>query len=192
MFIYEMSVEECRELLARIRIGRLACARDNQPYVVPFHFACDDREHLYSSTANLYAFSMPGQKIEWMRANPLVCVEVDEIKRQDDWASIIIFGRYEELPDAPEFEAERKYAHEMFSRHAMWWQPAAVSLAHKQEAQNDHPIYFRIQVEKMSGHRAVGDAPEEPLIPDITFPVSSPHWWNHLWTHGRSKRHKEQ
>ncbi len=36
-----------------------------------------------------------------MRANPLVCVEVDEIAAHDQWVSVIAFGRFEELPEPP-------------------------------------------------------------------------------------------
>ena len=36
-----------------------------------------------------------------MRANPLVCVEVDEVAAYDRWVSVIAFGRYEELPKPP-------------------------------------------------------------------------------------------
>ena len=36
-----------------------------------------------------------------MRANPRVCVEVDEITTYDQWVSVVAFGRYEELPEAP-------------------------------------------------------------------------------------------
>lgn len=36
----------------------------------PFHFAYDDHA--------LYSFATVGQKIEWMRANALVCVEASD------------------------------------------------------------------------------------------------------------------
>lgn len=39
MVIREMSREECLGVLARGRLARLACARANQPYVVPVYFA---------------------------------------------------------------------------------------------------------------------------------------------------------
>ena len=39
MFIREMTTEECADALGSADFGRLACARDNQPYVVPFNFA---------------------------------------------------------------------------------------------------------------------------------------------------------
>src|ERR1700693_1728990 len=93
MVIREMNREECLRVLARGRLARLACARENQPYVVPVYLA------YHEASACLYGFTTPGQKVEWMRANPLVCVELDESAACDQWVSVIVFGRYEELPE---------------------------------------------------------------------------------------------
>ena len=150
MFIKELTTEECFEVLAAKRVGRLACARENQPYIVPFHFVFDGGK-------NCYAVSTLGQKIEWMRANSLVCVEVDDIENQFEWTSLVVFGRYQELPDAAEFETERNRAYELLSRHALWWQPAYVTGAHLSPATDDKPIYFRIFIDKITGRRAFSD-----------------------------------
>jgi hypothetical protein len=37
-----------------------------------------------------------------MRTNPLVCVQADEVTNSEQWISVIVFGRFEELPDLPE------------------------------------------------------------------------------------------
>ena len=71
MKIEELGVQESMDLLARVQRGNLACAKDNQPYVTPFYFAFHKRF--------IYSFSTVGQKIEWIRANPLVCIEADEV-----------------------------------------------------------------------------------------------------------------
>jgi nitroimidazol reductase NimA-like FMN-containing flavoprotein (pyridoxamine 5'-phosphate oxidase superfamily) len=91
MLTRTLSALECTKLLTANRVGRLACAKDVQPYVVPLYYAHSD--------AHLYAFSMPGKKIDWMRANPLVSVQVDEHGQGRGWRSVIADGRYEELPD---------------------------------------------------------------------------------------------
>jgi nitroimidazol reductase NimA-like FMN-containing flavoprotein (pyridoxamine 5'-phosphate oxidase superfamily) len=44
---------------------------------------------------------------KWMRANPLVCVETEEVVSPHQWASVIIFGRYEELLDSEADRARR-------------------------------------------------------------------------------------
>src|SRR4030095_7348470 len=66
VLIQDLTSPASLELLASTRLGRLACTQGAQPYVVPVHFAYHDRA--------LYGFATVGQKIEWMRANPLVCV----------------------------------------------------------------------------------------------------------------------
>ena len=48
----------------------------------------------------LYCFSAVGQKILWMRDNPKVCVQFEEIHDKDHWATVLVFGRYEELLDS--------------------------------------------------------------------------------------------
>lgn len=151
MFIHEMSAFECREALARAHVGRLACARDNQPYVLPMNFALDGH-YLY-----LYGFTTLGQKVEWMRSNPRVCFEIDTMAHQNEWLSVIVFGRYEELPDKPEFEKARNRAYEHLQKRVMWWEPAYISQAHRDQPNSLVPIFFRIQMEKITGHRATAD-----------------------------------
>ena len=63
MLIQSMTKQASIELLARARLGRLACSHDGQPYITPMSFTYDDD--------NLHGFSTVGQKITWMRANPL-------------------------------------------------------------------------------------------------------------------------
>ena len=106
MVIREMSREECLRVLAGARLARLACAHENQPYVVPVYLA------YHEASGCLYGFTTPGQKVEWMRANPLVCVEVDEIAAYDQWVSVIAIGRYEELPETPGSDGVRLRAPE--------------------------------------------------------------------------------
>ncbi len=150
MKVEELNFDECCEVLERTKVGRLACSMDNQPYILPFNFA-------FAGGKYLYAFSTVGQKIRWMRENPKVCVEVENVNNQDDWTTVIVFGRYEELPDAPEFESERIHAHELLSRRPMWWQPAYVAGTHREQS-DEKPVYFRILIEKLTGHRAVSDS----------------------------------
>src|ERR1700730_11510279 len=106
MVIREMSREECFRVLAGARLARLACAYENQPYVVPVYLV------YHEASECLYGFTTPGQKVEWMRANPLVCVEVDEVAAYDQWVSVIAIGRYDELPESPGNDGARLRAQE--------------------------------------------------------------------------------
>jgi len=100
MLIQSMAREASFELLARSKLGRVACAHEGRPYVIPMSLTYDENW--------LYSFSTLGQKITWMRANPHVCVEVEELVSRQDWATVIVMGRYQELTS----DEERSYAHD--------------------------------------------------------------------------------
>lgn len=90
MQIEELSKQASLDLLARVRFGRLACAKQSQPYIVPFYYVCDE--------GDIYSFTTVGQKIEWVRVNPLVCVEVDEVKSSQQWSSVVVFAATRSCP----------------------------------------------------------------------------------------------
>jgi nitroimidazol reductase NimA-like FMN-containing flavoprotein (pyridoxamine 5'-phosphate oxidase superfamily) len=176
-----MTREECFQVLKTTRLARLACAFENQPYVVPVYlayYAPPDREPC------LYGFTTHGQKVEWMRANSLVCVEVDEITSCDQWVSVIAFGRYEELAQPPENECERlpiradlpqgsiasphmaeirsetHLAHQVLQAKGMWWEPASTAWAARTHRGSSDPfilIYYKVWIDKVTGHRATQD-----------------------------------
>jgi nitroimidazol reductase NimA-like FMN-containing flavoprotein (pyridoxamine 5'-phosphate oxidase superfamily) len=185
MVIREMSREECLRVLAKAKLARLACAHENQPYVVPVYLA------YHEASECLYGFTTPGQKVEWMRANPLVCVEVDEVAAHDQWVSVIAIGRYEELPETPgsdgargraperprqvgeamppesadsrhcECDDERERAWQVFKTHPMWWEPgctAWTARAHRDSAEPFIIVYYRIRIDRVTGHEATRDA----------------------------------
>lgn len=155
MLMRQMSGKECRELLARLGFGRLACARDNQPYIVPVYFAYE--------TDRLYGFATLGQKIEWMRLNPLVCVQVDEVLNQHNWASVIVLGRYEELTDTPEYAQERNQAQSLLGKRSLWWQPGYAAFQARGRRKPSSPVLYCIHIEDISGLRASPDRVETAI-----------------------------
>jgi nitroimidazol reductase NimA-like FMN-containing flavoprotein (pyridoxamine 5'-phosphate oxidase superfamily) len=146
MVIHDLSADECRLVLSRTHLGRLACARFNQPYIVPFSFAFSREEDC------LYSFATHGQKIDWMRENPRVCVEVDDIGDERHWTTVVIFGRYHEIDRAEPSSPARQSALELFQQRSEWWLPAIG----KREGAPEHaePIFFWISVDTISGRRA--------------------------------------
>jgi nitroimidazol reductase NimA-like FMN-containing flavoprotein (pyridoxamine 5'-phosphate oxidase superfamily) len=156
MFIHEMTIDECHAALRKANVGRLGCALNNQPYVVPINFAFDG--------SYVYGFTTLGQKIEWLRSNPLVSFEVDEITGHYNWMSIILFGRYEELPDKVEYEKARLKAYSLLQKRVMWWEPAYLSQEHREQLHSLTPIFYRIHIDKMTGHRAISDEPATKAV----------------------------
>ena len=147
MIIHEMTEDECRTALKQVDFGRLACVRGDQPYIVPVHFSYDG-QHLYGLTT-------PGQKVEWMRSNPRVCLEIDEQTSQHQWLSIVVSGRYEELPDTPQYQHARAHALEILQQRTMWWEPACVPAEGRERRP---PIFYRVNIVHVTGRRATPDA----------------------------------
>lgn len=147
MLIESMTRQASLALLDRTRLARLGCAHDGQPYIVPMTFAYD--------ADCLYSFSTFGQAICWMRANPKVCVEVDELVTIEKWKTVIILGRYEELPNTPEYDAERTHAHALLQRRPGWWEPGYVKTIVEGKERPLEVLYFRIHIDQVYGRRGI-------------------------------------
>ena len=149
MRIIEISQDECKELLNRVSVGRLACSLENQPYVIPVCFAYEPE--------CVYVFSTLGQKIKWMRENPKVCLQVDEIGNPFNWTSVVVNGTYVELRE-PLYTAEKERARERLAEYSEWWR---TPLAERRERTSDlsiEPVFFRIDIAEMSGLRSIPEA----------------------------------
>jgi uncharacterized protein len=145
MTIDEMNEDECRELLKNASMGRLGCALDNQPYVMPIYFAYEE-DHVY-------VLSTVGQKIKWMRANPKVCLEVEQIANQSEWATVIAYGSYQELPE-PQFAEERDHARKLLERRHRWWVSAMAQRRLRTSDESIAPLFFRIHIDSVTGLRS--------------------------------------
>ena len=148
MLIHELSPTDCVELLKRSDLGRLGCAHENQPYIVPIHFSFD------VVGPCLYAFSTVGQKIEWMRENPKVCIEVEDVADKDHWTTVLAFGRYEEMGDSPADRAARATAERLFQQRPEWWLPGAAKLG---SGERHAMLVYRILIDRLTGRRASRD-----------------------------------
>ena len=94
--IGELTAPQIEELLQSQLVGRIGCHHNGTTYIVPVSYAYDG--------AFIYVHTYEGMKIEFMRHNPDVCFEVDDLRDMGNWQSVIAWGRYEELPQGAERE----------------------------------------------------------------------------------------
>jgi uncharacterized protein len=182
MHIRQLSRDECLDHLTESRLMRLACARDNQPYVLPVYLVYHEMQ---SGQAYLYGFTTDGQKVEWMRANPLVCVEADRVTANDQWVSVVALGRFEEMRHASEpvnsesvgpprsflaSESPPKPAQPLFDDEIdawqiikslpEWYEPGYTSWASRLQSGSKKefvPVFYRISIESVTGQEATQD-----------------------------------
>ena len=152
MLITKIRNRECREILTRLGYGRLACSCNDRPYIVPIYFAFD--------SDRLCCFSTLGRKIEWMRENPLVCVEADEVRGHDDWASVIVLGKYLEIPNTREYAKNREQVRSLLRKRSLWWQSGYTASQIRRKGKPPVPVFYIIHIEEMSGLRGSPDTRE--------------------------------
>jgi nitroimidazol reductase NimA-like FMN-containing flavoprotein (pyridoxamine 5'-phosphate oxidase superfamily) len=145
MLIHELNAHDCREVLGRCDLGRLAYVHHDQPYVVPIHFSFDADRNC------IYAFSTVGEKIRWMRENPKICLEVEEIRDKNHWTTVLATGRYEEIHQKPEEAEARQRAEQLFLQRRLWWLPATGKVDGRE---NPDVVVYRIQIDRLTGRRA--------------------------------------
>jgi len=146
MWIEDLTDEECDAVLERAKVARLATCADNRPYVVPISITYE-RD---GSTRFLYSFANLGQKVRWMRQNPFVCAEVEELVDQRHWTTVVVEGRFEEL-DPVQHRDEANRAYDLLHHRSDWWLPGA---ARTSSTDLYRPVVYRIRIDAISGRRA--------------------------------------
>ena len=133
--ITKLSRDDSYALLRSGRIGRLGCIAEGQPYVVPVNYVLDGD--------SVFSHSLPGRKIEAMRANPLICLQVDDIEDQRNWRSVIAYGAYEEITSPTE---RARVLNRLLS---CGWTPVDSSIA--EDAAAPTLIVFRLRIDRVTG-----------------------------------------
>lgn len=89
--VRELLEHEIKHLLSAVAYAHLACTDGHQPYVVPIHYAYDP--------PYIYVYTTEGKKSEIISRNPRVCLQIEDVKDNRDWQSIIVEGEAEQLND---------------------------------------------------------------------------------------------
>ena len=168
MLVHDMNRQMSLDLVSSANMGRIACARGAQPYVTPFSYVYHE--------SYIYSFATVGRKVEWMRANPLVCVEVDRIVSREEWRTVVIFGRFEELHETRKLPDLQKFAHDLLSKTASWWEPGFVKTVHWGVERRLEAIYFRISIDEITGREALANEPSEESGTRANTTRNTPSW----------------
>jgi len=94
--VEDMTSAEMHSLLQTAGFGHLGCSQNGRPYVVPMHYAYDGKELVFFTTL--------GMKTQFIKGNPEVCLQVEEVRDSSDWRSVMVIGRAERLTEPEEME----------------------------------------------------------------------------------------
>jgi hypothetical protein len=89
----DLRPKECIDLLNNNYIGHLAYISEGKPFTVPITYYYDQKD-------SILAYASEGHKIEAMRKNTAVSLQVEEINGVKDWISILVHGEFKEITGA--------------------------------------------------------------------------------------------
>jgi nitroimidazol reductase NimA-like FMN-containing flavoprotein (pyridoxamine 5'-phosphate oxidase superfamily) len=144
MNVREMRHADCMDLLSKSSLGRLACCKGNIPYLVPIQFRYAENR--------IRSFSLAGQKIEWMRANPNVCLEVEHFVSRHQWKCLLVQGQFQEQAT----QEQRDYAWSVLQEDNDWWEPGALKPNSPNVGDQNKPVYYTIAIDSITGREALG------------------------------------
>jgi nitroimidazol reductase NimA-like FMN-containing flavoprotein (pyridoxamine 5'-phosphate oxidase superfamily) len=129
-------------------IGRLGYTDGHRIYIIPISY-------LFYNLKYIIAHSREGQKIEILRKNPHVCLEVDKIDNLSNWKSVILWGKYEEITN----QRDRYYALDLLIRRISKQKAMEMQISSEQPEieesmvlpDREKTIVYRIQIENKSG-----------------------------------------
>ncbi|MDA1209380.1 MAG: pyridoxamine 5'-phosphate oxidase family protein [bacterium] len=94
--ITDLSPEEALGLLASHAYAHLGCSNDGKPYVVPTSYCLIENA--------ICGYTYEGFKVDTLRKNPNICIQVEELEDASHWKSVIAYGTYKELEGDEQIE----------------------------------------------------------------------------------------
>lgn len=143
--IGELTKGQIENILQSQAHCRMACTDGLMPYLVPVSYAYDGKY--------IYCQSKEGKKINILRKNPNVCVQVETMSGMNNWQSVIVYGTFEELENEDAIKA-REF---LFSNVLTLMTSAAIhSFQHDTTNESDDnnrikDIMFRIKINEVTG-----------------------------------------
>lgn len=126
-----------RKFLGEQNFGHLGCTlEDGNPYVIPVNY-------LFIKN-HIYFHSLPGKKIDALRKNGKICLQVEKIE-DICWKSVIAFGEFYEIKQTNEkidilLEFNKQFP-----------QLTPVEAMNHADRTPDETIVFRINIKRLTG-----------------------------------------
>jgi len=147
--IKTLNIKDDIQLLKDNYIGHLAFIYLKRPYVVPITYYYDE------SNNSIVSYSGEGHKINAMRINNKVSIEVNEIESINQWRSVLVHGEFEELENGDAKFQLHKFA-EGVRNNILQKQDKELKFINEFSSKvslETDPVVYRINISEMTGKR---------------------------------------
>ncbi|PWL37357.1 flavin mononucleotide-binding protein [Flagellimonas aquimarina] len=145
--IKNLKISDCLQLLNENYIGRLGFISHSSPHITPITYFHDAEEK------SILSYSTEGHKINAMRKFPSVSLQVDEINTIQNWKSVLIHGRFEELQGSTAKKYLRKFSNGVQETIAkkIGESPKFISDFSSRLSERKLPVVYRVNINDISG-----------------------------------------
>ncbi len=145
--IKNLELSECLNLLGRNYLGRVAFIFQGDPYIIPITYFHDANEKC------ILSYAAKGHKIQAMRNYGSVAFQVDEIKSIQEWKSVLVHGKFQELEGSTAKNYLRKFADgvQQTIKQKKGKAPQFIRDFSSRLQKNSMPIVYKISVEDIQG-----------------------------------------
>ncbi|AKA34265.1 pyridoxamine 5'-phosphate oxidase family protein [Flagellimonas lutaonensis] len=153
--IKNLGQKDCIELLRNKYIGRLAYMVGKIPFVAPITYYFLDIEN----DGGIISYSLEGHKIDAMRKNRYVSLQVDEIESMDHWKSVLVHGEFEELHQIDAKHLLHEFSQgvkDLINRNPNKDVQFIHEFSSKLGAEGSSPIVYRINILEITGKQREG------------------------------------
>ena len=141
-----LTADQINNIVASQSVCRIACTDGKNPYISPVVYAFDGKQ--------LFFQSKPGKKINYLRKNASVCIEIDIINNLNNWQSVLIYGTFKELRNK-EADAAREFlfhkAHTLMTKSAVHPFEHSDNLPSVDDSNRIKKLMCCIQINEMTG-----------------------------------------
>ena len=85
----KLNETEIDNVLLSQSVGRIGCTDGKKPYITPVTYVYDGK--------NIIGQTKEGMKLDIIRKNANVCFEVEVMTSMNNWQSVVISGKFQEL-----------------------------------------------------------------------------------------------
>lgn len=141
----DLTNAECEEMLSQNYYGHLGCVDGEEPYVVPITYLYKD--------GFMYGFSTTGHKLDLLRKNSRMCIQVDHVVSGDEWQSVICWGFFEEVLDPKSAQDIKLMLGEEFGQVLVQEgkQPVSPLVKNLHKEQGNDSIVYRMKPYRITG-----------------------------------------
>ena len=144
-----LKLNESTRILSHNYVGRLAFIAQDKPFAVPITYFFDPQDN------TILSYSGEGHKIDAMRKNPSVSLQVDEIQSVHNWESALVHGSFEELKGSDAKQKLHRFAEGVKSiiQSKERKEVEFINEFSSKEYSGKNSIVFRINILEITGKR---------------------------------------